>query len=494
MQIKKKNMILDKEIKMHNFRGSEYIEDFFENRFKGKEVLVYFDPDVDGLIAGYFACKSLALRGIKFTWYINSNRGHGFLLPIEKVKGRCLYCVDFLIPKSQLKELVDAGCDVLSLDHHENGDKFIEYEANGKKGIVINNQYLNEEESGRYQSGAGVVFESLIGYFGDEFNTRENRALVGLTLLTDIRNIENINARLYLQELYNHPYKGYIGYLLDHTIGEVDYNFGVPRLDRNYVDYVFSPIINSCLRFNRQDEIVEFILGSGKLDRSYHKRQKDLVEKLKEVSRVISFDNLNIIVIDQSQFRGSKDEPYLSNFVGLLASQYLDGKRSAIAYLVNGRDVGRASFRGRVNGLDYLSDLVRYINGVGHGSAFGIIGLKPSKDLFLKANDICKSLEESEDFSVDYVKTRNLSIIVNNKGYDMGIENIYCLSQHRRYIQYTGDNVKVKRSGAKYKEYSIDGVHVMCFDDSLDPRKDLILPIIERGVLCFYLNKKLEEF
>ena len=80
-------------------------------------------------------------------------------------------------------------------------------------------------------------------------------------------------------------------------------------------------------------------------------------------------------------------------------------------------------------------------------------------------------------------------MIANNKAYDMGIDNIYCLSQNRGYIQYTGNNIKEKRGNNKYKEYSIDGVSVLSFDTSLDPRKDFILPIIERGVLSFYLDK-----
>lgn len=492
MHIKNNSLILDKNIKLHKFRGSEYIQDFIENRFKGTEVIVYFDPDVDGLMAGYFACKALALRGIKFTWYINSLREHGFLLPEKSVKGRNIFCVDFVIPEEQLKRLVDLGCNVLSIDHHDNGEDFIEYESNGKKGIIINNQFACEDDSSRYLSGAGVVFESLIPYFGDEFNTRENRAVVGITLLTDIRDIENINARLYLQELYNHPYKGYIKYLIECTMGEVDYGFGVPRMDRNYVDYTFSPIINSCLRFNRQNDVVQFILGCGYIDRGYHKRQKELLSELMEVSKVVSFEHLNIVIIDKDHFKGTENEEYLTCFVGLLASQYLDGKRSSIAYLVSGSEVGRASFRGRVNGLDYLSILKERINGIGHGSAFGIKVLKPSKELFLWADNVCAELENYEDFSVDYIETRNLSMILNNKGYSLGVENIYCLSQHRRYIKYTGANVKVRRSGAKYKEYNIDGVSVMCFDNNLDPQKDLIMPIIERGVLNFYLNKAYE--
>ena len=493
MQIRKKNMILDETIKIHNFRGSEEVGNFFENIFKGTEVIVYFDPDVDGLLAGYFACKALSMKGIKFTWYINSNREHGFFLPIDKIKGKNILAVDFLIPEEQLKEIVDAGCNILSIDHHENGDKFIEYSSNGKRGIVINNQYGFEAESGRYLSGAGVVFESFVKYFGDEFNTRENRALVGITLLSDIRDIENTNARLYLQELYTHPYKGYIGYLLDNTMGEVDYGFGVPRLDRNYVDFTLSPIINSCLRFNQQDMVVEFILGSGFIDKNYRDRQKKLIARMMENVKVIQMSNLNIIILDKKKFIGSGDEDYLSNFIGLLASQYLDGERSAISYLVDGKKVGRASFRGRVTGLDYLSELVKLMNGIGHGPAFGIRGLKPSKKLFEEVNVVCKELEEGEDFSTQYITTRNLSMTANTRGYDIGVENIYCLSQHRKYIKYTGENVKNTRSGAKYKEYKIDGVLVMCFDESLDPKKDLIMPVLERGVLCFYLNKKSED-
>lgn len=486
-------MVLDKSIKYHSFKGSEVVGEFFEKCFKGSNVLVYFDPDVDGLIAGLFACKSLALAGIEFSWYINSNREHGFFLPIEKVRGMNIFAVDFIMTEDTIRELVDAGCNVLSIDHHDNGDKFIEYSSNGNKGIVINNQYGFEEEDGRYLSGAGVVFESLIGYLGDRFNTRENRALVGVTLLSDIRNIENINARLYLQELYTHPYKGYIKYLIDHTLGDIDFSFGVPRLDRNYVDYTFSPTINSCLRYNKQDSVVKFMLGSGVIDKSCRTKQKELIAKMMECAKVIKFANLNIVILDKAHFRGTPDEPYLSNFIGLLASQYLDGERSAICYLADGRNVGRASFRGRVTGLDYLSSLVKIINGVGHGPAFGIKGLKPSKQLFAEADKICEELEKSEDFSTKYITTSNLSMIVNSKGYDMAVKNIYCLSQNRSYIRYTGANVKKRRQGAKYIEYSIDGVSVMCFDGELKPNGDLIMPILERGVLCFYLNRKFTE-
>lgn len=492
LDIRKSSLILDKSIHMHSFRGCDSIGDFIDSRFSGREVLVYFDPDIDGLVSGFLVCRALFLRGIRYRWYINTGREHGFLLPVSRVRGMGIICVDFLIEPVLVRELVEAGCDLLSFDHHEVGDRgsFIEYTCEGSRGIVINNQYSFEEESSRYLSGAGVVFESLVSYFGESFNTRENRALVGLTLLTDIRNIENINARLYLQDLYTHPYKGYIGYLLEHTLGDRDYSFGVPRLDRNYVDYTFSPIINSCLRFNAQDEVVRFMLGSGVLDRGYHARQKELISRLMEVARVIRYSGLSVVVVDVGLFRDSPYYSCLSGFVGLLASRYLDGGRSVIAYLVDGRNVGRASFRGRVNGIDYLSALLPYVRGVGHGSAFGIRGLEPSAGLFRSISSVCEGLEAGIDCSVRWVSTGNLSLFASSRAYALGVENIYCLAYNRVYIRYVGSNVKNRRSGAKYKEYDIDGVSVLSFDDSLDPCRDLILPVLERGVLCFYLDRK----
>lgn len=497
MEIKKSSIITDINLKLHSFRGIGYIEDFM-NRCKNsdKPVMVYFDPDVDGLVSGYFACKFLAMLGIPFIWYINPKRAHGFLIPSEKVRGMNIFCVDFLIPDAQMKELVcDYDCNILSMDHHENGEKYIEYDFNDKKGVVINNQYPFEEESSRYLSGAGVVFECAVASLGEAFDTKENRALVGLTLLTDIRNIENINARLYLQDLYTHKYKGYIGYLIDGTIGNVDYGFGVPRLDRNYVDYIFSPIVNSMLRFGQQDRVVEFFLGRGTLDRRYHDMQKKLVEVLVNDSVVTDYENLRAIAIDYSRFIGTEYESYLSSFVGLVASRHLDGKKSAICYLEYNGKIIRGSFRGRVNGLDYLSNFKGIINGVGHGPAFGIKDDSLTDETFRKLSDICKELEGNTNFDPKIVNTSNLSMLVNTRGYKLGVDNIYCLSQNRVYVKYTGseENVKKKRCGAKYTEYAVNGISVKCFDSSLHPCHDYIMPVIERGVLYFYLNKSCSE-
>lgn len=491
---RKKKFIIETAKKYHQFQGSARVREWIDSM--RSPVLVYGDPDVDGMIAMLLVVRYLVGHGKSYSWFVNTNREHGWTLDYERVRGRDIIAVDFIIEDWRLQELVGLGCNVLSMDHHENGEKLISCEKDGYRGVVINNQYSLEEKDGRYLSGAGVVFEVLCS--ADEtFDTLENRALVGITLLSDVRDIENPLARGYLKDLYNHKYKGYIRYLIDNTIGDKDYTFGVPRMDRNYVDYKFSPAINSCLRFNREEDVARFFLGSGFLNLEYHKMQKELVSQIQENVRIVDYPKLRVCYFKEEMV----DPVYwevLSSFVGLDASKNLDGVRSVICYMIAYSDDGkpyvkRASFRGNINGLDYRSKLLKIINGVGHGSAFGIKSLIPSKKLFLEANKICSDVEVDSNHVTDITEVLNLSFFAVRNGFEYGEYNMYCLTQHRKYIKYTGKNIEKHRSGANYIEYSVDGLPVMCFDVSLNFENGLILPINERGNLALYLEAGVEE-
>lgn len=480
--------------KYHTFQGSEGVVDWIDSM--RSPVLVYGDPDVDGMIAMLLVVRYLVAHGKSYSWFVNTNREHGWTLDYGRVRGLDVIAVDFIIESDRLSELVGLGCNVLSMDHHENGKSLITAEKHGCKGVVINNQYALEEEDSRYLSGAGVVFEVLCGA-DKSFDTLENRALVGITLLSDVRNIENPLARGYLKDLYTHKYKGYIKYLIDNTIGEKDYTFGVPRMDRNYVDYKFSPAINACLRFNKEEDVARFFLGSGYLNLEYHEKQKKLVSQIQEHVKIIDFPKLRVCYFKEEMV----DREYwdvLSSFVGLDASKNLDGVRSVICYMISYREDGkpyvkRASFRGNINGLDYLSSLRGIIHGVGHGSAFGIKSLIPSRKLFEKANEICRDVEVDSNHVTSITEVLNLSFFATRKGYEYGEYNMYCLTQNRKYLKYTGKNIERHRSGANYIEYSVDGLPVMCFDIKLNFDNGLILPINERGNLALYLEAGVEE-
>ena len=122
-------------------------------------------------------------------------------------------------------------------------------------------------------------------------DTVENRALVGLTLLSDVCDIENKNAKLYLDALYSHKYDGYIKYLIQGVSDEDNYKFGVPRFDRNFVDFKFSPVVNSNLRFNKGEEVVRFFLRQGELDKSCQQRQKTLVNEILSKADVVELSH-----------------------------------------------------------------------------------------------------------------------------------------------------------------------------------------------------------
>lgn len=475
--------------KYHKFRGVDNNLKEFIHSFK--RPVVYFDPDVDGCIAGLLVCKYLMKHSIKFDWYINSNRSHDWEIPTEKIAGRDIIAVDFIITIEKVMELCDAGCNIVSMDHHVNRDSFIDYTSEkGSKGVVINNQYPFEEGDSRYLSGAGVVFETFVA-LDPEFDTKLNRALVGITLLSDVRDIENDLAQYYLSELYTHKYEGYIKYLINATMGEVDYGFGLPKLDRNYVDYKFSPAINACLRFNEQEEVVNFFLGRCELNLEYRDAQKELVRKILEKLKVVELSNINVCYFYEKDFVQYRD--VLSNFVGLVASKKLDGDHSVICYMIGESKDGnpyikRASFRGNINGLDYQKALSVLFRCLGHKSAFGIKGMKPSKKTFIIANKNCRGIEEDSDYTKNIIEVVNMSLFINKGAYEIAENNMYALSQNKTYIKYTGGDIHRKRSGANYIEYLVNGIPVMCFDLKKNFDNGLILPTLDRGLLTFYLE------
>ena len=137
-------------------QGIELTADIL-SRTKGT-VLVYYDPDVDGVYSGKFVCSVLDMYKIPYERYINPNRQHGFFYPdIDKLQGRTVIAVDFSIDDDKLKLLQANNTKLINIDHHSIGDKFVSYpspDGAHTDGVVINNQYPFEPESKRYLSGA----------------------------------------------------------------------------------------------------------------------------------------------------------------------------------------------------------------------------------------------------------------------------------------------------------------------------------------------------
>ena len=234
-------------------KGTDIAKRLIDKFTKERPVLIYGDPDVDGLLSLYLVCRFLDILKVKYSFYVNDKRKHGFELQPSALSGYFVIAVDFDIPAEIMKSLVDNDVCILSMDHHEIQGDFLTFknDKTGAEGVILNNQYYFEDKENHYLSGAGVVYEVLKAEY-PEFGSEELEVLVGITLLSDARPIENARARAYLKTTYaSDTQSGYLNYLIT-QVSDVDFGFGTPRLDRNFIDFTLSPRINSLIRLGKE--------------------------------------------------------------------------------------------------------------------------------------------------------------------------------------------------------------------------------------------------
>lgn len=476
---------------------------------KSSKFLVYYDPDIDGLVSGSIAQRFLREGGFNSEYYINQNRGHGFKISdedIDKLKGYTIIAVDFSMGQEEFEKLTSRGINVICIDHHHVNDKgsplYVKHE-NGCEAILINNQYSFEPEEWRFLSGAGMVFYALGSIYPPMLEDDELKALVGLTLLSDIREIENDNAKYFLDYTFDTNLdSNLIKYFLDITKPEKDYGFGEVVFDRNFIDYVFSPKLNALLRFNKTVEAVMLI--NGALDLEYSKYLQDFRDMQKKIidgiidgcSDLLELDNLNLkYIYGDAFYYGDYD---VSNFIGVACSKIREftGKTTVVIVLNRDNTIRRGSLRGNFDNVDYLGIFRgEHVVCAGHKGAFGIISMNGDEDFKLISDTI--GICEQEAFTNQYEgrikNVNNLKLFVDTMGgvvcRDMAHKNNYLRDSKRIYIKYTGENVKRYQKG-KMWEYDIDGIKVKCFDEELNLENGLILPLEERGYIQFYLRRE----
>lgn len=466
------------------FKGTSKAKELFEEYCYTRPVLVIFDPDVDGLISGLFICRFLEYCGLEYKYYINQNRKHGFFIDVEKVRGYTVIATDFQIYDEVIEEFIKNDVVLINIDHHEIEGELREWD----KGVVINNQYYFEDEEKRYLSGAGVVFEVLCDW-NEAFYTEENVSLVGITLLSDVRPIENSGARKYLTTLYNNDCsEGYMKYLVENTMKST-YGFGAPRMDRNYIDFTFSPRINSMLRFNESYEAVEFILGRGMKTEDRREEQKQYVQYLTEISRLIELPHCYVVIVNKEDIHEYNDvEP--TNFIGLACSRIKDRGKSCIIALYENGVLQRASFRGKCDGIKYLTEFRKMgVVAFGHEPAFGIHEIEIEDEKLEEYSSLIERLESKYVRTNKIIEVENLSAFCINRGRKVADRNNLVRDCFRTCIKYNGAGIQKIRGGEKYIEYLVDGHTVKSFNPELSVNEGYIIPTTEKGYLVLYLRE-----
>lgn len=482
--------------------------------------------DTDGLVSLLLMCQFCDMLGLSYSYYVNSNRYHGFELSLQDLSGYMIIASDFAITENEVKAIVDNDIVLLSTDHHDIQDEFIDIVGETAEGIVINNQYPFEADDERYQSGAGVFYELICSIY-PEFKSKEREALVGVTLLSDMRPIENSKAERYLKVTYaSNPEEGYINYLISCCINS-DFGFGVPKFDRNFIDYNLNPTINALLRADRTDDAIKFILGGGLTRFDARGLQKQLVADMYLRADVYPFSNIVFLIVNASNFLDYSIK--ISNYIGLFCNDYKD-KHDGVSVLglvtENGKVV-RASFRGKYDDIHYRSAFRNInINAEGHPGAFGIREFKPDTDTWFQIDDLVGDLEAEHKQTIKIIPASNLAFVLNRDGARVALSNCYVRDMYRTYIKYTGTNAKIVKQTyrmeefcqddylskrkpdvstkgvdykyirdengqpiTKYIEYLVDGRKVKSFGDRIED--GLILPILEKGYMQLYVRSSL---
>lgn len=468
--------------------GVSYAKDIILNNLD-KKFLVYFDPDVDGAFAGVLPWKFLQNKDCSVDVCMNKNRQHGV---IRKFKGNENYgviiSVDSFVPFEKVKELVDLGFNFISIDHHECGDEKIIYEGkNSCRGIVINNQYPWEREDKRYLSGAGVVFEVFCQMFPEEdFSWFGD--VVGVTLLSDVRDISSEDAKGYLKRTFSaHKKNKYVQYLIDECDRfKVSYSFGRNHFDRSFISFTLSPTINSLLRFNYVKEVIDFVTGKG-LRKYANKAQKELIEKtLKDHVELVNLNGTAIVKVED----WVKDVE-MSNFIGLIANNLLSNEyKNVVCYVKSKKGISRASFRSINQGYDFLSKFKEAgYNAIGHKNAFGILDFVDKRVNVGWFRGLCDESSEV-DLKRSYIEVRNMLTFKNSgRALQIAKSNDLGMDKDRVFVKYVGNNLKVDKYADNYVRLRYDNEVVMLFDVEVQGYSDYLVDVsTSNGVVNFVLT------
>ena len=507
-----------------------------------RKVLLYGDPDPDGLFSLKLLIDFAEMLDLDYTYYVNPKRQHGFFLDnVEKYKDYLIISADFTIEPDEIEDIVNQGITILATDHHSYNHAFVDYVANNNRGIMINNQYPFEDKEDKYLSGAGVFYELACEAY-PEFKSKEREALVGITLITDARALENEKARKYLRTTYSADTSNasYLNYLVN-GISDEDFGFGTKKLDRSFIEYTLSPTLNALLRADKLNEAIDFILGKGLANKNVRAKQRELINDMIASAKVTTILSTDFIALDIVNLKKHYPNVDFSNYVGVTCSKYMNlhNQNSSICFIIDEddkgvRSIGRCSFRPRYQDLAYLSELrsIGIVDAKGHETAFGIVNFQKyaTPDWFNKIACAIYTLETDYVDKRTVLDVQNLNIWHLTKGVNVATENSYVRSFLSTYIKYRGnlDNVittsgpkilvekftqqdyadqlkpdsiidgiyyKYKRRpdgkyAIKFVSYLVDGITVKSLNGLyIDDPDVVIIPVLNKGYVEYHLTQ-----
>lgn len=463
-----------------------------------KDLLIYYDPDIDGACSGELVRRVLQAYNKPYNIYINENRRHGFSMPehlVNQLNGYTVILVDAGMSREEIEYLTSKNVNVINIDHHHlKYDELVHVvdPTTGAEGVIINNQYPFEPKDKQFLSGAGVVYYVFEGMFPGIYG-KDEQALVGLSLLSDIRPLDEQLAKNFLHVTYTHQ-SPYMQYLINLTKPQKDFGFGTQTFDRNYIDFTFSPRINALFRLNKGYDALEVFRG-GYVNYNYQldvfrNIQKGITDFMGEKMDGTELSNLSFLFID-SNIKLPYDYD-ITNFVGLACSQIKNKGKTSVVFVKENGKIKRGSLRGLCNDVDYLGILRKHgFKAEGHPYACGVTEVDLTQVDLDALNAEIAEMERGYNerkYAGRVIPVENLKLFQDGKANEVAEYNNYVRDNQRFYVKYTGMNATSQPMGKALK-FKVDGVDVTGFSHNLSLEKDLILPVKERGkYINFYVH------
>ena len=414
-----------------------------------KEIWILVDCDADGFTSAAiiinYICKMYGdipeVSPIKerINYILHTGKQHGLEDTVNQFPDNCL----IILPDSstndieQMRELLDRGCSIVCMDHHE-ADNYLEDEENL---VIINNQlcdYPNKD-----MSAAGVVWQVCRAWdkiFETDY-ANDFIDLAALGCLSDMMDYRSIETKAIISLGLNNIKNPFFYYMTEKNEFSINKMGGI-----NYMSIAFyvTPFINAIVRSGTMEE-KDLIFKSflqmyafEKIESGKRGHKGELVPRVEEAVRIatnvkarqtklqdaamqllekrIRSDGLsnNAIIILTCE-PGEVEK----NIAGLVANKIQAKYQHPTLVLTKSQTINdeepfyRGSARNysmsenqEMRQLCLNTGLVEYAQG--HEGAFGIsIAASKIQDFTEKTNELYANIPQEPVYWVDFVWTRN---------------------------------------------------------------------------------------
>lgn len=457
--------------------NSVFLDIFYKNLYKN--ICVLYDPDVDGLFAGFIMEDYLkrAKAPANLFRFMNKNKVHGWSKDLADYVNE---------NKIDLLFVVDAGSSdtlkfyetipntrVVILDHHDFENHELPSDNKISRLNVQDYDYLPR------LSGCGMTYR-----FIRELNKATDiyidfyEVFVGITVISDVCSMLDSENRYYVSKTYaNKSINSFLEYF------SKNFFYGS---NLSLFGFKVIPYLNALIRVNQGDLAMKIVnnmqdVNLPKFIESNFKKVKD--EQDVEIDSIIN----NSQLIEGDGFVVLLRKPFgeLKTLNGLVANKLMSKfKKSALVMVLSQDENGANYWRGSFRGFDFSNNLLENYNFECHGHAKACgVSVYP-KDL----RTFCSSFEYLPEDNSEYDLAVSLSDLNNdNFCYEIAQFNEYASGdvppiKLKITDPITSDSIKkypMGNTGKAFKLY-INGVSIIDFTDDSENRiasNDLFITI-----------------